>query len=91
MTTEQFNLSKRIINQEPDKWLKGYPIFHKAILLEDVKEFIRELKCDANKIFEDSYTLTKYQFNKILKERAGKELIEDNHNTTKKGVKNGNN
>jgi hypothetical protein len=59
---------------------------------EDVKEFIRELKQDANKIFEDSYTLTKYQFDKILKERAGKELIEDNQlNQTGGNTKNGNN
>jgi hypothetical protein len=39
-----FNLSERIINQEPDKWKEGYPIYHQAILVGDVKEFIRLLK-----------------------------------------------
>ena len=74
MTAEQFDLSKRVINQEPDKWLKGYPLFHKAILLEDVKEFIRELKVFIGKqgIFEDDYNDIIY----FINEKAGKELIE---------------
>lgn len=40
----EFNLSERIINQEPEKWERGYPIFHESILLEDVAEAVRLLK-----------------------------------------------
>lgn len=57
MIEKEFNLSGRIINQEPEKWKTGYPLFHSAILVKDVKEFIKLLKrgvLDGDFIDEES-------------------------------------
>ena len=51
----ELNLSERIINQEPERWKGGYPIFHEAILKDDVKEFIRLCEDNSEEINGKSY------------------------------------
>jgi len=72
--TEEFNLSERIINKEPEKWgNKGYPIFHEAILRDDVREFIRRLKEKVLKVYpKGKYPVS---FFEIIDTLAGKQLV----------------
>jgi len=77
-TEKEFNLSERIINQKPFNWQKGYPIFHPAILKEDVKEFIKRLK--ATMLITPSPT-ERGKFilwlGKEIEKLAGSRLVED--------------
>jgi len=78
MTTELFNLSERLINQEFEKWKNGYPIYHTAILLEDVKEFIRLFDIYISKIHND---IDKQFLRKYLYRLAGNKLIGEKDGT----------
>ena len=89
--TEQFDLSKKrtlslgILNNK----VYGYTE-------EDVKEFIRELDRwkDIMRTWHielPTIELLCSEFDRLKKGLAGKELIDDTHNTITKGVKNGNN
>ena len=71
MKTKEFNLSERIINQEPKKWIRGYPVFDEVILKKDVKEFIRLLK----EVCKNKWLRTEEELEEINK-LAGKKLIE---------------
>ena len=78
----EFNLGERIINQEPERWKGGYPIFHEAILKDDVKEFIRLLEEEGLKekpCFVDiscgEYEFDTETFIKFINKLAGEKLI----------------
>jgi len=54
-------LKEKIINQEPEKWERGYPIFHSAILVDDLVEAVKRLKGEINDVFFGCDDLTGFQ------------------------------
>ena len=68
-TSDSFNLSDKIVNATQ---FMGRADVHRAVPIQDVKEFIRLLKGNINVANDESY---KEWLNRVIDKLTGKDLI----------------